>query len=69
MTKETCTRIYFVGFMGVGKSTIGRKLAEKLGFERVYVSRNNAKGLKQQDYKIELVFVRKIEEVFGGLFG
>jgi len=42
--------------------------AEKLGFEKVFISKYNKKGLGT-DYKISIVFVSKIEEVFGHLFG
>jgi len=41
--------------------------AEKMGLQRIYLSRYN-KGLKQSDYKIELVHVAKVEEVFAKLF-
>ena len=32
---ETPTRVVLVGFMGVGKSEVGRRLASRLGYERV----------------------------------
>ena len=32
MIDEKKSRIYLIGFMGVGKSTIGRQLAKKLGY-------------------------------------
>lgn len=43
--------------------------AEKLGFEQIYISKYNRKGLDQSRYVIEIKSVSKIEEVFGGLFG
>lgn len=35
MESEINLRIYLVGFMGVGKSTVGKKLAKQLGFKFV----------------------------------
>ena len=43
--------------------------AEKLGFESIFISRYNLKGIDPKDYQIEIVAVRKIEEVFQHLFG
>ncbi len=43
--------------------------AQKLGFEQIYISKYNRKGLDQSRYAIEIKSVSKIEEVFGGLFG
>lgn len=43
--------------------------AEKLGFEKIVVSNYNLKGLVLDKYKIQLVTVSKIEEVFSLLFG
>ena len=43
--------------------------AEKLGFDRVFISNYNLKGLILEKYKIELTPVRKIEDVFSILFG
>ena len=43
--------------------------AEKLGFERIYVSKYNRKGLDLKSFDIEVVFVSKVDEVFGLLFG
>ena len=42
--------------------------AEKLGFKRVFVSTQNKKGLDLKKSEIEVVFVRKISEVFNSLF-
>lgn len=43
--------------------------AEKLGFEKFYLSKYNLKGIELSKYSITLVPVRKIEEVFSNLFG
>jgi DNA repair protein RadA/Sms len=43
--------------------------AEKLGFEKIYVSTFNLKGLNLKNYKIEIVAVSKMEEAFSSLFG
>lgn len=43
--------------------------AQKLGFERIFISKYNLKGLQQSDFNIELIAVGKIEEVFNQLFG
>ncbi len=43
--------------------------AEKLGFEKIYVSKFNQKGITSKKHKIEIAFVSKVEEVFRGLFG
>lgn len=43
--------------------------AEKLGFERIFISSYNMKGLITERYKIELTPVSKIEDVFSLLFG
>lgn len=43
--------------------------AEKLGFERIFISNYNKKGLVLDRYKIELCAVSKIEDVFAQLFG
>ncbi len=42
--------------------------AEKLGFEKIFLSRYNRKGLDQHKYKIGLVFVGKVSEVVRELF-
>jgi DNA repair protein RadA/Sms len=42
--------------------------AEKLGFEKIFISKYNKKGLNT-NHKINIVFVSKIEEVFTHLFG
>ncbi len=43
--------------------------AEKLGFEKIIVSKYNLKGLDKSRYHIEIVGVAKIEEVLAELFG
>lgn len=43
--------------------------AQKLGFERMFISKYNLKGLNLSDFSIELIAVSKIEEVFNRLFG
>lgn len=43
--------------------------AEKLGFEHIFISKYNKKGLDLSVYKIKITMVGKIEEVFGLLFG
>jgi DNA repair protein RadA/Sms len=43
--------------------------AEKLGFEKIFVSKYNQKGIDQKNFNIEIVFVSKIEQVFEHLFG
>ena len=43
--------------------------AEKLGFKRMLVPRQNMQGLDKNKIKIQLVPVRKVEEAFRELFG
>ena len=43
--------------------------AEKLGLERIMISGYNQKGLDKSKFKIEIISVSKIEEVFTHLFG
>ena len=43
--------------------------ADKLGFEKIFISKYNLKGINPQSYKIEIVALSKIEEVFNKLFG
>ena len=43
--------------------------ADKLGFEKVFISSHNLKGLDLKNFKIEIISVSKIEEVFQKLFG
>ena len=43
--------------------------AEKLGFEEIFVSRYNMKGLENNQFKIKITPVGKLSEVFQELFG
>ncbi len=43
--------------------------ADKLGFEKIFISRYNLKGINFQKFKIEVIAVSKIEDVFSKLFG
>ncbi len=43
--------------------------AEKLGMEKIFVSKYNMKGIDPKRYVIEIVPVSKIDEVFSRLFG
>jgi DNA repair protein RadA/Sms len=43
--------------------------AQKLGFEKIYISSYNLKGLDLKQLKIEVIAVTKMEEVFAKLFG
>ena len=42
--------------------------AEKLGFEKIFVSRYNIKGLYNQKFNIEVVPVGRVEEIYQYLF-
>jgi len=42
--------------------------AEKLGFDKIFVSKYNQKGLKNQKFNIEVVPVSRVEEVYQYLF-
>jgi len=42
--------------------------AEKLGFEKIIVSKYNAKGLAKQKHKIEVITMGRVEEVYKFLF-
>lgn len=42
--------------------------AEKLGFEKIFVSKYNQKGLNNQKFDIEVVPVARVEEVYQHLF-
>lgn len=43
--------------------------ADKLGFEKIFVSSYAKKSLDQKKYKAEIVFVKKIEDLIKALFG
>ncbi|MDP1622541.1 MAG: DNA repair protein RadA [Bacteroidales bacterium] len=42
--------------------------ANKLGFERIFISRYNTKGLESKRFTIQIIPVGKIEEMYGKLF-
>lgn len=42
--------------------------ADKLGFERIFISRYNAKGLDTKRFKIEVVMISKVQELIKKLF-
>lgn len=42
--------------------------ANKLGFKKIYISKYNTKGLDQSKYKIEIIKVSRVEELFRSLF-
>ncbi|MEI6695027.1 MAG: DNA repair protein RadA [Bacteroidota bacterium] len=43
--------------------------ADKLGFERIFISKYNLKGLELTKYNIEIIAVSNVEQVFSKLFG
>ena len=43
--------------------------ADKLGLEQIFISKYNMKGINQKDFSIQIVPVRKIDDVFAKLFG
>lgn len=43
--------------------------AEKLGFEKIFISKYNQKGIDFSSFRISVHFVAKVEEVFQALFG
>jgi len=42
--------------------------AEKLGFEKILVSKYNQKGLKNQKFNIEIISMGRVDEVYQYLF-
>ena len=42
--------------------------AEKLGFEKIIVSKYNQKGLAKQKFKIEVVMMARVDELYQYLF-
>lgn len=60
------SRIYIIGFMGVGKSTVGKKLANKLGFEFLDTDK-----VFEKKYKLSInnFFNKYGEELFRKLEG
>lgn len=59
--KQNVERIYLVGFMGAGKTTFGKMLASKLGFDFV-----DTDQLFEKKYKttVDLFFKKYGEELF-----
>lgn len=43
--------------------------ADRIGFDRIFISKYNQKGLDLKKYRIRIEFVSKVEEVFSKLFG
>lgn len=43
--------------------------ADKMGFEKIFISQSNTKGLKPENYKLEIIPVKRIDQVFSILFG
>ena len=43
--------------------------ADKLGFEKIFVSSYAKKTIDQRKYKAEIIFVKKIEDLIRALFG
>jgi len=43
--------------------------AQKLGFDKIFVSKFNLKGLVMEKYSIEVIGISKIEDVLSILFG
>ena len=42
--------------------------ANKLGFEKIYISKYNTKGLDESKYKLKIEKVARVEELFRSLF-
>jgi DNA repair protein RadA/Sms len=68
-------RICFAGEVGLSGeiravNRIEQRIAEaeKLGFERIFVSRYNQKGVGSQKFDIDVVPVGRVEEVYQQLF-
>ncbi|MDR1346029.1 MAG: DNA repair protein RadA [Bacteroidales bacterium] len=69
------TKTCFSGEMGLNGEVravprIEQRIAEadKLGFSRMFLSKYNLKGIQTQNYKVQLITIAKIEEMFGMLF-
>jgi DNA repair protein RadA/Sms len=69
--KVVSSSVCFAGEVGLGgevravnriESRISE--AEKLGFEKIFVSKNNAKGITRKDFTIDIALVESIAEVF-----
>lgn len=68
-------RICFAGEVGLSGeiravNRIDQRIAEaeKLGFEKIIVSKYNQKGLSKQKFNIEVVLMGRVEEVYKNLF-
>ncbi len=42
--------------------------ADKLGFKKIYISKFNTKGLEESKFKIEIIKISRVEELFRSLF-
>ena len=42
--------------------------ADKLGFKKIYISKFNTKGIEESKYKIQIVKVSRVDELFRSLF-
>lgn len=69
-------KVCFTGEVGLSGeiravNKIDQRIAEagKLGFEKIYISAFNKKVYNQKDSQIEIIPVRKVEELFSLLFG
>ena len=60
-SSQTLNRIYLIGFMGVGKSTFGKKLARRLGYRFIDLD-----SIFEKKYKIRIddFFGKYDEELF-----
>ena len=69
-------KVCFAGEVGLGGeirpvNRVDQRIseAEKLGFEHIFISKYNKKGLDLKSYNMKITLVGKIEEVFSMLFG
>lgn len=70
------THIAFAGEVGLSGeiravNRIEQRIAEaeKLGFEEIYISKYNNKGLDTSKYNIKINWMAKVEEIFQAVFG
>ncbi|MEY4926220.1 MAG: repair protein RadA, partial [Bacteroidota bacterium] len=42
--------------------------ADRLGFEKIFISKYNTKGLDIKKFRIEIITVAKLEELYNALF-
>jgi DNA repair protein RadA/Sms len=73
--KPIAQNICFVGEVGLSGeiravNRIEQRIAEaeKLGFEKIVISKYNTKGLDKKNYKIEVITLAKVEDVYRLLF-